>query len=596
MENGVKRKATLSGSSPKRIKLLGDDSGDEDAELELKVNHEYAKRFEHNKQRAELHMRKCKYLLLSPGSNFRTVEERYGKNLKVAESESDDSSSEDGTEDDLGELADERTDAEIAATLDAIRSKDPRIYQKDVRFFSEDSPGNAAPKQPTEKPMFLRDYHRKNLLENAGNGEPVEDSDKLPYVFEQEALKKALVDEIHKPGEEDDDNDFLVRKERQPKALEVEPLPIPDVSTADQDPEGFLSKFFSARAWVPTDSSTIKPLESDDEEDERKAEEFENAWNLRFEDPEASNQSLITHSRAIVEKYSVRREEGTGRKRAREREKEKKRDEKKERQEQRSRLKTLKIKEMTAKMEKIRDAAGLDDTIKAEDWADLLDGDWDDERWNSEMTRRFGRDYDQKNDDEIEDLVDATGKSEKPKWDDDIDIKDLVPDFNEDDMPEIELNDDEPEASAKPAPSKSDRRRDRRIIEALAEQSMPLEMAGSSSEQAFRYRETSPNSFGLTPLDILGASDAQLNQFAGLKKLATFRNEEWKRRDKKKLGKKARLRMWRRETFGRDEPPSPETIFAAEPDEGNGAGKHGVGSGRRGKKKRKAQSGIKTEA
>ncbi len=433
--------------------------------------------------------------------------------------------------------------------------------------------------------MFLRDYHRKNLLENAALGD--EASDTLPYAFEQEALKKALVDEVHKTEDEDDGNDFLVRKAKQPKALEVDPLSVPDVSTAEQDPEGFLSKFFSARAWVPTDSSTIKPLQSDDEEDERKAEEFENAWNLRFEDPEASNQSLVTHSRAIVEKYSVRREEGTGRKRARERDKEKKKEEKKERQEQRSRLKTLKIKEMTAKMEKIRDAAGLDDSIKAEDWAEMLEGDWDDEKWNEEMKRRFGKEYDQKDDEGIKDLMDSTGKSEKPKWDDDIDIKDLVPDFNEDDLPEIELTDEEPESSnAMPAPSKSDRRRDRRIIEALAEQAMPLEMAATEAEQAFRYRETSPNSFGLTPLDIFGASDVQLNQFAGLKKLSTFRNEEWKKRDKKKLGKKARLRMWRRETFGREEPPSPETIFAAEPEQGNGVEKRAE-AGRRGKKKRK---------
>jgi protein KRI1 len=431
--------------------------------------------------------------------------------------------------------------------------------------------------------MYLRDYHRKNYLENGSNGD--DKADELPYAFEQEALKQALVDQVHKSEDEEDDNDFLVRKEKQPKALTVDQPPIPDVSMAEKDPEGYLSKFFSARAWVPTDPSAFKPLESDDEEDERKAEEFETAWNLRFEDPEASNQSLITHSRSIVEKYSVRREEGTGRKRAREREKDQRKEEKKERQEQRSRLKTLKIKEMTAKMEKIRDAAGLDDSIKAEDWAEMLDGDWDDDKWNQEMTRRFGKDYDQKGDDEIEALVD--GKSEKPKWDDDIDIKDLVPEY-EDDLPEIDLTDDEPAPSskAKPAPSKSDRRRDRRIIEALAEQAVPLELAGAdSSEQPFRYRETSPNSFGLTPLDIFGATDAQLNQFAGLKKLSTFRNEEWKKRDKKKLGKKARLRMWRRETFGREEPPSAEAIFAPESEV---VDKRPAEAGHRGKKKRKA--------
>jgi hypothetical protein len=53
----VKRKTAFTEPSSKRVKLLG----------ELKVNHEYAKRFEHNKQRAELHMRKCDFPLLALG-------------------------------------------------------------------------------------------------------------------------------------------------------------------------------------------------------------------------------------------------------------------------------------------------------------------------------------------------------------------------------------------------------------------------------------------------------------------------------------------------------------------------------------------------
>jgi protein KRI1 len=58
MENGAKRKTAFTESSSKRLKLLEDDSEEESAELELKVNQDYAMRFEHNKQRAELHKRK----------------------------------------------------------------------------------------------------------------------------------------------------------------------------------------------------------------------------------------------------------------------------------------------------------------------------------------------------------------------------------------------------------------------------------------------------------------------------------------------------------------------------------------------------------
>ena len=55
----AKRKTVFTEPSSKRVKLLDDESGDESAEVELKVNHEYAKRFEHNKQREELHIRTC---------------------------------------------------------------------------------------------------------------------------------------------------------------------------------------------------------------------------------------------------------------------------------------------------------------------------------------------------------------------------------------------------------------------------------------------------------------------------------------------------------------------------------------------------------
>ena len=39
---------------------------------------------------------------------------------------------------------------------------------------------------------------------------------------------------------------------------------------------------------------------------------------------------------------------------------------------------------------------------------------------------------------------------------------------------------------------------------------------------SFRYRDTSPNSFGLSSMDILLADDTQLNQYAGLKKAGSI--------------------------------------------------------------------------
>jgi protein KRI1 len=50
----------------------------------------------------------------------------------------------------------------------------------------------------------------------------------------------------------------------------------------------------------------------------------------------------------------------------------------------------------------------------------------------------------------------------------------------------------------------------------------------------------------MEPVEILTASDAQLNEFVGLKKLAPYRPQEVKKDDIRKYGKKKRLREWRK--------------------------------------------------
>ena len=578
------------------------------------INRDYARRFEHNKTREEL--QKCEY-----GFSFATrcplnitVEDKYGRSSRIEngtmeqyeDSYSTESSSDE--EDDQGILASGILDAEIQDTLEAIRRKDPRVYDKNATFYTGTGADNQLGKDSgknEDKPIYLHDYHRKNLLDGGRAEMIVPDEEILTYAQEQDELKDAIVKEMHsvnndkelfEDGQDKDDDveAFLVRKSSttdgkiSSKQSHQKPSDL-DVEGADKDPEAFLTDYMSARAWVPPEDSGFQPFESDDEEEERRADLFEEAYNLRFEDPNISNEKLLSHARDAAAKYSVRKETTNSRKKAREIERSKKSAMKHDREEEKARLRKLHIAMVEEKTRKIKEAAGLRGKLLQEhDWAAFLEEVWDDGRWEEEMQKRFGDEYyaDRDSDGIGEGHSGSKHKLKKPKWENDIYIGDLVPDFNEMDntRPQFELMgegledsgtslevgeaidfEDSIEGAQLTANTMKNQRRDRdehkqgarrerRKIEQLVDQHIDVEEKlsnfGKKHSGYFRYRETSPTAYGLTAQDILMASDSQLNQYAGLKKMAAFRDAEKKKKDKKRLGKKARLRQWRKETFG----------------------------------------------
>lgn len=547
--------------------------------------------------------------------------------------------------------------------MQAIKNKDPRIYDPNTRFITALDEDAAATKDKKEKPMFLRDYHRERYM--AGDtGADIEEGADQPKTFVQEQadLKKDILAEINAAGagDSDDDDDFIKAKPSEKAATEDGVHPSRkekvkaaelDVSLADKDPELYLSNYMASRAWIPETSSRWEAFESDDGEGNDDADEWEAAYNLRFEDPTKSNEVLQSYSRKVVEARSVRRDEVKGRKKQRELEKERKEEEKRQRHEERARLKRLKIEEAERKLNKIKKAAGLGGKeLGEEELMKLLEGSWDNDKWEEEMSKRFGEQYYAEAEEAAsESEEEGFGKSrkkkpKKPKWDDDIDIKDIIPDFEDEEAkPDISLADAEDGAEAdndgedqlsdgdeRPSKkrkttkehkaerqaSKQAARKERSKIEALVEHQMELEdptvlalskknkKAAGAETAGFRYRETSPQSFGLTPRDILLApSDAALNEFAGLKKLATWRHPDKKKKDRKNLGKKARLREWRREVFGKEfEHTGPTFGFGGTKDDEadaavdekakdfEGAGGAGAGGS---KKKRKRSKGNK---
>jgi protein KRI1 len=485
--------------------------------------------------------------------------------------------------------------------------------------------------------MYLSDYHRENLLKGHVGAEDEEEPALRTFAQEQEELKKSIVKEMHQAvNESDDDEDggFLIPKSKpEPANQGVHPSRTSkvnvelDVASADKDPETFLSNFMAARAWVPSDGARFQPLESDDDEDDERADAFEAAYNLRFEDPKGSNEMLKSYARDVIAAKSVRREEPSSRRKQRDSLREKKEAERAEREEERARFRRLKIDEMEEKLQKIKKAAGIrGKTLKDEEWTKFLDEGWNDEQWEAEMNKRFGEDYYADQDVVSEDSDDASDdgtakkkkKPKKPKWDDDIDIKDLIPEFEEEEAshekPAFTLSDSDAEADEenedeepvlKKSKTSKDRlqekqakkkaaRLERKKIEDLVDSRMDLDLPTKSKQPSiFRYRETSPTSFGLTARDILMAPDASLNQFAGLKKMATFRDVEKKRKDKKNLGKKARLRQWRKETFGNEDGPEIIIGEAAADFVKKGDGLDIVEGGRKKKKRsRKSKGGA----
>ena len=533
-----------------------------------------------------------------------------GTGLNEDDSDATASSTESEEEDDDGVLVSETLDKQIQDTLQAIRRKDPRVYDEEAKFFTEvdeQAQNDKGLERKMEKPMYLSDYHRRNLLESAASSE-VPDDEPISYAQQQDEFKNGILKEMHNAthgkGDNDSDDEFLIQKpsaplEESPTVQSKEKLSIVDLEGADRDPETFLSNFMSTRAWIPGAGTSMQPFESDDEEEDRQADLFEEAYNMRFEDPQASNEKLLSHARDAAARYSVRKESTNPRKKARESAQMKKEAARQARDEEKARYRKLKVSEVEEKIRKIKDAAGLrSKSLHEQDWSAFLDEGWDDNRWEQEMRERFGDDYYADHDSDDRSMVDGKSKRkiQKPKWEDDIEINDLVPDFDaaeheklwpsltDDQQPTASglienRGDSDPKSVAKPHPksrsnkgrerdeSKREGRLERRKVEMLVDESMKMDetLSNFSKKHAghFRYRETSPIAYGLTPHDILMASDSQLNQYAGLKKLAAFRDSDKKRKDQKRLGKKARLRQWRKETFGNEQGP-PKTLTGTE--------------------------------
>nr|XP_022316218.1 protein KRI1 homolog [Crassostrea virginica] len=155
----------------------------EDESTGFKINEAYASKYNEWRRREEL----------------QKLRDRYGVDPELDE---DSSSSE--SEDEDAEALTPQLEEDWLKTLAALKNKDPRIYDKSVKFYHSDENSDSSSEKPgpskkKDKPVYLKDYQRKVLLEKDGklseeDSDEVEDDgdvDHEPgYYEEQEEIRK----------------------------------------------------------------------------------------------------------------------------------------------------------------------------------------------------------------------------------------------------------------------------------------------------------------------------------------------------------------------------------------------------------------------
>ncbi|CAE7135950.1 unnamed protein product [Rhizoctonia solani] len=299
----------------------------------------------------------------------------------------------------------------------------------------------------------------------------------------------------------------------------------------------------------------------DEDEFDEVADHFESTYNFRFEEP--NSHIIATHPRNIT--ASVRRTD-TSRKEAREKKKERKAEKILAKKEEVKRLKALKMREIKDKLEKIRMEGGFggqskgkqkaleDDDEGLEGYGALgeldLDGDWDPDQHDAQMKSLYAEDGEYEDD------------RHKPTWDDDIDISDILPQKpasssedqtgkkkrkkrkHDEDGEDSGVDPDEMDAEIeRPVQEEEEEEWDgteemrKRVLEKYMDEMDDLEfndMVGDMPTH-FRYAQVEPSTYGLTRAEIFNATDAELNTYMGLKRIAPYRKDKFDYRRPEKL-------------------------------------------------------------
>ncbi|XP_076853337.1 protein KRI1 homolog [Brachyhypopomus gauderio] len=395
---------------------------------ELKINKKFAERYDNYRQKEELQKLKA----------------RYGDQDQEVSTSSSDSESDDDSEVELNPTL----ERDFYRTLSLLKKKDPKIYQKDVNFYTEQASTSSSDEKPStskksEKPMYLKDYERKVILERGGKYDDDEDSSddegarqmheraaSPSYIQEQNELKASFRRFVRDSDTEgsDEEEQLLRRRTKTQEEKDREEADYlewlkgqAEVEEKDElrdmkylkdywnDPqldekESFLRDYILNKGYLEQDEEGRNPtyddlvqedVEDSEEEGEsflQKQEDFERIYNFRFEEPGANK--VQTYPRNIA--TSVRSKDDR-RKRKREEVKERKKKEKDQKRQQLKELKNLKRAEILDKLKKLRELSGNEKL--AFDEGDLQ-GDFNPQQHDQLMQKMFGDEYYGENEEE----------------------------------------------------------------------------------------------------------------------------------------------------------------------------------------------------
>lgn len=495
-----------------------------------------------------------------------------GAESHVASQEESSSSSE---EDEYGDLITEDIEEGLEKVLNTVREDPKKLLDPNVKFFNDPEDVSSAPQSTKkEKPLYLKDYHRMNLL---GGGYKDDDQDNFEPRFSESINntaeneneeKKKLIADIHgqfDEGEEKtDQNEDLFKVKEKQVARDDAKFELPD---PQGDKNAFLDAYLEKQAWIPKNGEGSIQLDQIDHEDEDgfldAADNFENAYNFRYEDPNSAE--IVSYAR---NQATVRRASTNSRKRQRERKQKEKLEAKNLKDEELSKKKRTKVTRVMDRLAEIKEALGgevNEDTIEKVFGESLLNDDFDDNEWDKKMSQIFDEQYYSTQDstpiskpewiEQDGPVADAGSEKDQKATESDALGKTMETE-GEEEQPRKKSKKEKVEEKKTLKKEKEDlKKRAQHIVDSNAFKLYEEveDERGRKEEKddnlPFKYREVSPETFGLTMRDILVADDKLLNQYVGMKKLAPYRPREQVKKDKRKYGKKKRLKQWRKDTF-----------------------------------------------